>query len=121
MQNLPIQKKSDEVWSWLKYNLGLRGLTFGIIAREHGKDKACFTRVKTHPLPKAERILADYIGLTPWDLWPSRYDADHNPNRISSRYQGHKRFLKNNRNKPKVNGKDNQKIEPSKPTREAAE
>jgi lambda repressor-like predicted transcriptional regulator len=93
MKNFPAQEKSDKAWLWLKHSLGLRGLTFGIIARDHGKDKACFTRAKKHPLPKAERILANYIGLDPWDIWPERYDAAHNPNRISSRYQGHKHFL----------------------------
>lgn len=31
------------------------------------------------PWPKAERIIAVLIGLTPQDIWPSRYDEDGAP------------------------------------------
>ena len=33
------------------------------------------------PWPKAEQIIADELGLPPWAIWPSRYDAKGKPNR----------------------------------------
>lgn len=116
-----MQKKSKETWMWIKHRLELQGLTFGKIGTIYGVDKSCFTKVKTVPIPKNERILADYVGVEPWDLWPDRYDAAHNPNRISPRYQGHKHFLNNTQNKIKRNGKDNRKNKPLKPTSGATE
>ena len=103
-----MQEKTNDTWMWIKYRLELKGLTFGKIGAIHGIHRSCFTKVKAIPIPKNERILADYIGVEPWDLWPDRYDAAGNPNRISPRYQGHKHFLNNTQNKPKCNGKDKQ-------------
>jgi len=104
MKDVSILTKQEETWIWLKHRLELRGLTFGKIARAHKVAKSCFTKAKTHMLPKAERILANYVGLEPWDLWPERYDAAHNPNRISTRYRGHKHFLEHGNKE--INGKD---------------
>jgi lambda repressor-like predicted transcriptional regulator len=104
-----MQKKTDAIWKWIKHRLAVKGFTFSELARIHGVDKSCFTGVKRLTLPKYERIIADYIGVDPWDLWPDRYDAAHNPNRISSRYQGHKHFLNNTQNEVKHNEKDNKK------------
>lgn len=118
-----MQKEPNEKWAWIKHFLELRGLTFRKIAAKHGVDKSCFTKVKTVPMPKNERILADIVGngVEPWDLWPDRYDELHNPCRISSRYQGHKHFLNSTQNLTKRNEKDNQKIKPLNPTPGAAE
>jgi Ner family transcriptional regulator len=116
-----MQKDPNNSWMWLKHHLELRGLTFGKIGKIHKIHKSCFTKVKTVPMPKNERILSDYVGIDPWDIWPDRYDAAHNPNRISPRYQGHKHFLHDTQNKLKSNGKDNPEIKPLKPTPGAAE
>lgn len=35
--------------------------------------------------PRAERIIADAIGVEPWEIWPSRYGADHQPLRVFRR------------------------------------
>lgn len=32
-----------------------------------------------HPYPKAERIIAEIIGVSPQEIWPSRYHADGTP------------------------------------------
>ena len=31
------------------------------------------------PWPKAEKIIADFLGVTPQAIWPSRYNADGTP------------------------------------------
>jgi len=116
MNEYATQKKQLEAWIWLKHLLELRGLTFGKIGRKHGIHKSCFTKVKTVPMPKNERILADYVGVDPWDIWPDRYDAAHNPNRISPRYQGHKHFLDYKQNNLKSNGKNEPEFVPLMPT-----
>lgn len=84
--------KKDKTWAWIKYRLALQGLSLNKLAFIHKVDRTCFTGVKRKPMPKFERILANSINRDPWELWPSRYDEAHNPNRISSRYQGHKTF-----------------------------
>lgn len=33
------------------------------------------------PYPNAERIIAAIIGMPPQEIWPSRYDANGQPNR----------------------------------------
>lgn len=33
------------------------------------------------PYPKGEHLIADAIGVKPWEIWPSRYDASGQPNR----------------------------------------
>jgi lambda repressor-like predicted transcriptional regulator len=98
-----MEKESNNSWKWLKHRLDLQGLTFNELARIHNVDRTCFTGVKNKPIPKYERILADYAGCEPWTIWPDRYDATHNPNRISSRYQGHKSLLE--QSSKKVNRK----------------
>jgi len=31
------------------------------------------------PWPKAEKIIADFLGVAPQAIWPSRYNADDTP------------------------------------------
>jgi len=31
------------------------------------------------PYPKCERIISDYLRITPQEIWPSRYNADGTP------------------------------------------
>lgn len=35
--------------------------------------------------PRAERTIADALGVEPWDIWPSRYDDEHQPIRAYSK------------------------------------
>jgi lambda repressor-like predicted transcriptional regulator len=88
------QNNPSKIWEWIKYRLTLNGYTFGKLALIHKVKKTNFTNVKMVPSPKYERLIAGYIGAAPWELWPDRYDSGRNPNRVSSRYQGHKTFLK---------------------------
>jgi Ner family transcriptional regulator len=91
---IAMQKKStDTPWKWIKHRLDLQGFNFNKLASIHKVDRSCFTGVKNKPIPKYERIIADYLGVDPWELWPDRYDEAHNPARVSSRYPGHKSFV----------------------------
>lgn len=56
------------------------------------------------PYPNGERLIAAAIGVKPNEIWPSRYDADGNPNR-GRRLRGFKQFNAQNESRNvKVNG-----------------
>ncbi|MBF0154542.1 MAG: helix-turn-helix domain-containing protein [Magnetococcales bacterium] len=38
-----------------------------------------------NPYPAAQEIIAKALGMDPWDIWPSRYDATHSPIRRHGR------------------------------------
>ena len=53
-----------------KAGWSLRGLSV-----HHGYKAAQTLQIALHrPWPKGERLIAEAIGLTPEDIWPSRYD-----------------------------------------------
>lgn len=84
------------IWKWIKHRLSVQGLNFNKLATLYNVKRTCFTNLKNQPCPKYEKILAKILEVDPWDIWPDRYDAAHNPNRVSSRYQGHKKFSMEN-------------------------
>ncbi|MDH4229998.1 MAG: helix-turn-helix domain-containing protein [Nitrospirota bacterium] len=60
-------------WEWVKYQLGLRGLTIRALARANGITHPALTRARRYRTPKAQRLLAQAIGVTPETIWPERY------------------------------------------------
>jgi Ner family transcriptional regulator len=100
---MKMQKTNDATWAWIKHRLALQGLNFYKLASINNVHFTCFTGVKNKFCPKYERLIADYLGVEPWELWPDRYDEAHNPNRTSSRYPGHKFFLEHA--SKEINGK----------------
>lgn len=62
-------RKTPEKWT-------LRGL-----ALAHGYSRSAVSEALNRPWPAVERIIADALGLEPWDIWPSRYNADGTPKR----------------------------------------
>jgi lambda repressor-like predicted transcriptional regulator len=104
-----IYQKEKRTWDWIKHRLSFLDSSFSKLAKLHGVTKQNFAIVKHFPYPKYEILIAEKLGLKAWALWPERYNANHDPNRISSRYQSHKYFLNNTQNEVKRNGKDNHK------------
>lgn len=50
------------------------GLTFRGLARDNGyKSHDACSQALHRPYPKAQRIIADALGLSPEQIWPSRY------------------------------------------------
>jgi Ner family transcriptional regulator len=88
-----MRLSNDKNWNWIKHRLCLQGLNFNKLAALYNIHRTCFTGLKNKPSPKYERIIANFLEVEPWEIWPDRYDAAHNPNRISSRYQEHKSFV----------------------------
>lgn len=60
------------------------------------------------PAPRFERIIAEFLGLTPQHIWPSRYHADGTPRsgrgerglgRYKAKFNGYRRGRNVNRTK----------------------
>lgn len=62
-------RKTPERWS-------LRGLSLA-----HGYSANAVGEALRRPWPAVERIVADALGMEPWDIWPSRYTANHQAKR----------------------------------------
>ncbi|GAP66302.1 Nlp family transcriptional regulator [Mizugakiibacter sediminis] len=70
----------------IKAALTKAGWSFNQLGLAHGyTSKSTLTAVLRQPWPKAERIVADAIGVHPMTIWPSRYRADGTPNRVKGR------------------------------------
>lgn len=59
----------------IKAALGKRGYTLARIARENGLAATTPPNVFRVSYPRMERIIADILGVSPADIWPSRYRA----------------------------------------------
>jgi Ner family transcriptional regulator len=81
----PLNERSiSQDWNpWdIKAALGKKGYTLTRVALENGFCRTSPSESFRKPWPKMERIIADVIGMEPWDIWPSRYDDNHKPLRM---------------------------------------
>lgn len=46
------------------------------LSRQNGYSNGSLSLALRRPWPKGERIIAEFIGVTPQDIWPSRYHDD---------------------------------------------
>ncbi|QUW59465.1 helix-turn-helix domain-containing protein [Salmonella enterica] len=61
----------------IKSALEKRGITLRDLSRQAGVRNLSpdsLRNVFTRSWPRAERIIADALGITPKEIWPSRYD-----------------------------------------------
>lgn len=63
----------------IKAAIRKRDRTLAALSRDHGYGEDAVRKALQRPWPAVERIIADFLGLEPWALWPERYDADHKP------------------------------------------
>ena len=59
---------ADIVAALRKAGWSLRRLSFA-----HGYRSNALKHALRRPYPRAEAIIAEALGLTPWAIWPSRY------------------------------------------------
>lgn len=57
------------------------GYTLRGLARLHGVSSAYFAEALYRPIPRAQAILAEVIGVAAAEIWPSRYETDGTPKR----------------------------------------
>ena len=55
------------------------------LSRKHGYATDGLKLALRQPWPKAEKIIADFLGVKPQEIWPSRYDEKGRPNRRKGR------------------------------------
>jgi Ner family transcriptional regulator len=63
----------------------MRGVTLTELSRQHGYCDRAVGIALARPWPAVERIVADFLGREPWDLWPERYDEQGRPLRVPRR------------------------------------
>ncbi|GLQ73292.1 helix-turn-helix domain-containing protein [Vibrio penaeicida] len=68
-----IQEGSDWHRADIVAALKKRGLSVRQLSREAGLGENTLANALRSPWPKGERIIAEAIGMTPDQLWPSRY------------------------------------------------
>lgn len=57
----------------------MRGSSLADLSRKHGLTPDACRLALVQQWPRAERIIADFLGVPAWELWPDRYTDDHRP------------------------------------------
>jgi Ner family transcriptional regulator len=65
----------------IKAAIRKRGKTLEALSEEAGYSKSAVGMTLRKPWPAVEKIIADFIGKKPLEIWPDRYDALGRPNR----------------------------------------
>lgn len=83
-------KKASPAKDWhkadIKAALAKVGWSLNQLGLVHGYNcKSALARALHAPYPRAERIIAEAIGVKPEAIWPSRYDANGESNRPRGR------------------------------------
>ncbi|MCB1754759.1 MAG: helix-turn-helix domain-containing protein [Gammaproteobacteria bacterium] len=71
--------------AWIIYQLALTDRSLASIAREAGISRQAVWQALIKPYPRAEKIIAESLNLTPETLFPERYDSSGVPNRKRGR------------------------------------
>lgn len=82
MRKLDTAKKpGPRDWSshYIVFRLRERGMTLRRLSRLNGYSPNSATVATRVPWPKMERLIAKALGVTPQEIWPSRYHADGSP------------------------------------------
>ncbi|MGR3968448.1 helix-turn-helix domain-containing protein [Shewanella sp. 1180_01] len=82
MNNEIVSQKSDQDGSdWHRADiiaaLKKRGLSVRQLSRDAGLGENTLANALRSPWPKGERIIAEAIGKSPKEVWPSRYRSLH--------------------------------------------
>ena len=68
----------------IKAMVRMKGKSLSQLATEKGVSVSAVTGALRRPQPKGEKIIAEYLGVTPYELWPDRWTKDGQ--RIMPRY-----------------------------------
>lgn len=60
-------------WPGVVAELHRNGMTLTELAKRNGRKPNVFRQVKSRPNFKDQKIIADFIGRKPEDIWPTRY------------------------------------------------
>lgn len=71
--------KEDRPWYHIKAGLAANDTSLASLARQHGKTKSAFTKVKYLPIPSIQSAIAKALGEKPQEVWPTRYNQSGKP------------------------------------------
>lgn len=77
-----IPKDFNLRWEWIKYQLRAKGTSLADLARQLEVERNALNNVKRVPYPRMERAIAKALGLTPFQIWPERWDQNGEPLRL---------------------------------------
>ncbi|XKM12851.1 helix-turn-helix transcriptional regulator [Orbaceae bacterium ac157xtp] len=63
---------------YIKYQLKLKGYSLRQLSIASGLAPNTLSNVLRTPYPKAEKIIAQALQLSPNEIWPSRYPTQNN-------------------------------------------
>jgi Ner family transcriptional regulator len=63
----------------VKAEIRKTGVSMAQLSIGAGYCSAAVARCLGRPWPKVEALVAKHLKREPWDIWPSRYDAQHQP------------------------------------------
>lgn len=66
----------------IKAAIRQRGKTLEALSEEAGYSKSAISRTLAKPWPAVEKVIANFIGKSPREVWPDRYDELGRPNRL---------------------------------------
>lgn len=76
----PRKSPSEDLHKFdLIISLWRLGTSLQRLSRKNGYTRTALTMALYRPWPKAERIIAEALGVTPEYIWPSRYHPDGSP------------------------------------------
>jgi len=78
-----LKKPAQKDWhkADIKAAIEKAGYTLRELSRLHGYSPTYFAEALHRPIPRAQAILAEAIGIAAPKIWPSRYEADGSPKR----------------------------------------
>lgn len=68
--------KKDWTPEYIKYRIRSKFASMSALAVLCGLHPTVIRRTLRVPYPKVERVIAEALGTTPADIWPSRYDPE---------------------------------------------
>jgi Ner family transcriptional regulator len=77
-----VHSKPAEDWHRADIVAALRkkGWTLSRLSIHHGYIRTALGDSLRRPWPHGQRLIAEVLGVKPWEIWPSRYDEHGHPN-----------------------------------------
>ncbi|WP_081598895.1 helix-turn-helix domain-containing protein [Tistrella mobilis] len=78
MASSPPKRPSADVWhpEQIKAAVRMQGMTLAELARLNGLPEYACRHALRHPDLDGELVIAEYLGLSPRQIWPERFRAD---------------------------------------------
>ncbi|MGX9522457.1 helix-turn-helix domain-containing protein [Vibrio mediterranei] len=69
------KKRQDMPREYIIAELQMRKLSLSSLGKSHGLSRHTLKNALDKPYPKAEKIIAKALEMTPEEIWPSRYES----------------------------------------------